>query len=302
MPCYGPLTGYYSAEIGASGKRGITFDQRKAFSPTPIRIPCGQCVGCRLERSRQWAMRCLHEKRLHRHNCFVTLTYDNDHLPEGGTLVKRDLQLFMKRLRKGRGAGVRFYACGEYGDENARPHYHAILFNCDFSDRRLYARGRGGANPVFTSAELAGYWGDGLSVVGEVTFDSAAYVARYVLKKMTGPMAEGHYDFLDGDGVLHSRLPEFTVMSRRPGIGAGWYDKYGRETYDHDSCIVNGREVRPPRFYDTRYQLTDAARFEYLKRRRRRKAFLMREDNSSRRRRTKEVIALKLLSMKARSL
>lgn len=300
MPCFGPLTAFYSKEVGPSGKRGIVFDLKMAHSPTPIKLPCGQCVGCRLERSRQWAMRCLHEKKLHRHNCFVTLTYDDGHLPEGGTLVKRDLQLFMKKLRFKRGPGVRFYACGEYGDVSARPHYHALLFNCDFFDRKVFAR-RNSKHPVYTSKELDALWGNGLSVIGDITFDSAAYVARYVLKKVTGNVASEHYSYIDVDGCVHERLPEFTVMSRRPGIGTGWYDRFGRETYDHDSVIINGRPVRPPRFYDTRFQLTAPDRFEYLKKRRRAKARLLRADNTSRRRRVKEVLALKLLSMKVRT-
>ena len=294
MPCFGPLTAYYSAEVGKSGKRGITFDRKASHSGVKLMVPCGQCVGCRLERSRQWAMRCLHEKRLHRESCFVTLTYDNEHLPPGGTLVKRDLQLFMKRLRKLKGAGIRFYACGEYGERNARPHYHALLFNCGFTDKKRFSEnGRG--EVYYVSDQLHDVWPSGHNVIGDVTFDSAAYVARYVMKKITGAKAVEHYAVVDGNGEVFDRLPEFTVMSRRPGIGSGYYDKYGKEVYTHDSVIVNAREVRPPRFYDTRFELHDAAAFGKLKIVRRRKALLFRADNTSARRRVKEIIAIKRL-------
>src|SRR5882672_6540477 len=98
MPCYGPIKGFYSAEVSNTGKRKIVFDLKLAHSGVAITLPCGRCVGCKLERSRQWAMRCVHESKLHKDNVFVTLTYDNENLPAGGTLIKRDLQLFMKRL------------------------------------------------------------------------------------------------------------------------------------------------------------------------------------------------------------
>lgn len=296
MACYGPLTGFYSKEVSETGKRRIVFDPRLSNSAVPIKLPCGQCVGCRLERSRQWAMRLLHEKRLHRDSCFVTLTYDNDHLPDGGTLVKRDLQLFMKRLRKRRGAGVRFYACGEYGDRNARPHYHALLFNCEFADKKYFSENRRG-DKYYTSDELRGMWSLGHNVIGDVTFDSAAYVARYVVKKITGSRAAEHYAVVDGSGEVFDRLPEFTVMSRRPGIGDGYYHKYGAEVYAHDSVIINGKEVRPPRFYDDRYELTNERELLLIKRRRKQKALLFKADNTSRRRWVKETIQLKRLKM-----
>lgn len=298
MPCYHPLTGFYSREVGKSGKRGITFDRGSSFSGVPIKLPCGQCVGCRLERSRQWAMRCLHEKRLHRDNCFVTLTYDEEHLPVGGTLVKRDLQLFMKRLRNERGKGVRFYACGEYGDINRRPHYHAILFNVAFPDRRHFQTSKAG-HRLDVSKELAAIWGNGHCLIGDVTFDSAAYVARYVMKKVTGDRAASHYDVVDGDGVVHARLPEFTLMSRRPGIGMGWYVKYGDETYRHDSVIVRGREVRPPRYYDGKLELTNPELLLLIKKRRKARAALQYSENLIDRRLVRErVTELNLKQLK----
>lgn len=243
----------------------------------------------------------MHEKQLHNENVFVTLTYDNPSLPEGGTLVKRDLQLFMKRLRKERGAGVRFYACGEYGEQTFRPHYHAILFNCEFPDKKLVKKAPCGED-LFSSEELFDLWPFGNNVIGSVTFDSAAYVARYIMKKVTGAKAGSHYDVTDSDGVVHARIPEFTVMSRRPGIGSHWFDQYGRHAYLFDTVVINGKEVRPPRFYDTRYELLDPSAFDVLKAKRRAKALLHRSDNTPDRRKVCEVVAAARVNLKRRAI
>lgn len=289
MPCYSPLTGYYSKEVGASGKRGITFIRSASFSGVPLQLPCGQCIGCRLERSRQWAMRCMHEKKLHADNCFVTLTYKD--MPEDRSLSVRDLQLFMKRLRKAREPErVRFYACGEYGPENGRPHYHAILFGVRFSDLRFYKRGVDGDLSI--SAELEALWGLGFCTVGEVTFKSCAYVARYICDKITGEAAEKHYGWIDDNGECRSVVPEFTVMSRRPGIGSGYYERFGSEVRVHDTVVMNGVEMSPPRFYDGRTDKVDPERLVVLKKRRRREAMKRRADNTPDRRRVRERVAL----------
>lgn len=266
------------------------------MSGEAFRLPCGQCVGCRLERSRQWAMRMMHERRLWPRSVFVTLTYDDEHLPAGATLVKRDFQLFMKRLRKSRREPIRFYACGEYGETTARPHYHAVLFNCDFGDKLRHTVNNRD-DVLYRSDELLGLWDNGHALIGDVTFESCAYVARYCVKKVTGDVAEIHYSVMDGDGVVYDRLPEFALMSRRPGIGAGYYARFGDEVRAHDTVVINGREVAPPRFYDGRTKAFDAERFEVLRKRRKLRAAQMASDNTADRRRVKEVIALKRLSM-----
>ena len=154
-------------------------------------------------------------------NCFVTLTYNDEHLPANGSLNKRDITLFLKRLRKRYGKGIRYYQCGEYGELLSRPHHHAILFNHDFEDKQLWSV-RGGVR-LYRSASLEQLWPYGYSTIGDVTFESAAYVARYVVKKITGEREGEHY---------RGKMPEFATMSRRPGIGRGWL---------HFSCIE-----RPP--------------------------------------------------------
>lgn len=302
MPCYSPLTAYYSRDVNPdTGKRGVTFHRNASFSGIPMKLPCGQCVGCRLERSRQWAVRCVHEKQMHASNVFVTLTYDDKNLPPGGSLVKRDLQLFMKRLRKKRGEGVRFYACGEYGENTFRPHYHAILFNCDFPDKKFFKRADCGDN-VYTSAELLSLWPAGHNVIGSVNFDTAAYVARYIMKKVTGDPAQEYYERYDvRTGEIFNLQPEFTNMSRRPGIGSAWFDKFGPHAYNFDSVIINGLEVRPPRFYDTRFEVLDAERLAELKLVRRRKAINL-VDSTPERRRVRETVAKAKLALKGRVL
>jgi hypothetical protein len=228
-------------------------------------------------------MRCLHEKRVSGPSIFATFTYDDGQVPAGGTLVKRDVQLFLKKLRKAHGAGIRFFGCGEYGGHTLRPHYHLLLFNVDFSDKKFYKKARDGSD-LYYSSQLEKLWGFGFCPFGDVTFDSACYVAGYVCDKVTGDKAAAHYG---------GRQPEFALMSRRPGIGKGYFAKFGGEVYAHDSVIINGREVRPPRFYDVEFEKVDPKRMAVLKRARRRA--INRADNTSRRLGVREkVVALNL--------
>lgn len=280
MPCFSPLKGYRARVVNPSGKRGIVFNPREGLCDRPVDVPCGQCIGCRLERSRQWAVRCMHEAQLHDRNCFLTLTYSPENLPEGGSLVKRDFQLFMKRLRKHAGVRVRFYYCGEYGDRLQRPHYHACIFGFDFCDKTLWSC-RDGVK-LYRSEVLERLWPLGHSTIGEVTFESAAYCARYITKKVTGGEADGHY------GV---RIPEFTGMSRRPGIGSNWLEKYSEDVYPADIVVVRGRKCKPPRFYDSRWKSLHPERFAGVERGRRRKAFKGRADSTCERLRVRELCA-----------
>jgi len=248
------------------GFRGLNgawvFNRKDSPTQVPLTIPCGKCIGCRLERSRQWAVRCIHEAQLWPNNCFITLTYAPEHLPPNGTLVLAHFQKFMKRLRKKYGSNIRFFHCGEYGTKFARPHYHACLFNFDFDDKKFWKVKNG--QKLYISAALSDLWPFGWATVGSVTFESAAYVARYILKKINGDLAENHYSFVDCDGVVRHRLPEYVTMSRRPGIAAGWFEKYGSDVFPSDEVIVRGKSCRPPRFYDNRLKAVDPSAFELL--------------------------------------
>ncbi len=248
MPCYFPIDAF-RARAG-----GITFSRKGAYLDLPLQIPCNQCIGCKLEKSRQWALRCTHEAKLYKDNCFVTLTYNKKFLPNNNSLNLKHFQLFMKRLRKKYShKTIRFFHCGEYGDKNLRPHYHALLFNHDFDDRTHWKIHKG--HNYYTSKTLDGLWSDpetkqnmGFSTIGELTFDSAAYVARYCLKKITGKPAADHYD---------GRVPEYATMSRRPGIGKGWLDKFKSDVYPSGYIIHDGKKMQPPKYYDRVTNETD---------------------------------------------
>ena len=244
----------------------IIFNPHRVDTVADLTLPCGQCVGCRLERSRQWAIRCVHEASLHKQNCFITLTYAPEHLPQDNSLHYKDFQLFMKRLRKRfSDQRIRFYMCGEYGENFGRPHFHACLFGFDFSDKRLFFTSKHG-DKVFRSDVLEELWPFGLCSIGEVTFKSAAYVARYIMKKVTGKAAFAHYHEIDQDGVSREtmRTPEFTKMSLKPGIGSDWLAKFKSDVYPHDYVIVNGKKVKPPRYYDKKYAISDPYDYDEL--------------------------------------
>lgn len=251
MACFHPLKAFQleSGEVVFS-ERGRVFRS--------LELPCGQCIGCRLERSRQWAVRCMHESQMHENSSFITLTY-SDELLESPSLQYRDYQLFMKRLRK-KYPQCRFYMCGEYGEDFQRPHFHACIFGVYFADRKFFRRLPSGSN-IYTSNELDSLWGKGFASVGDVTFESAAYIARYCMKKVTGDAAAKHYECVVAEtGEIVQRVPEFNKMSLKPGIGATWLEKFGSEVYPRDYVVVNGVKAKPPRYYDQRAE--DVAKFE----------------------------------------
>lgn len=297
MPCYHPISGWYASVKNETGKRSIVFDRNQACVDRPVSLPCGRCIGCRLERSRQWAMRCVHEASLYKDNCFITLTYNKENLPTNGSLIKSDYQLFMKRLRKflcagGQAKRVRFFHCGEYGDKYQRPHYHALLFGYDFKDRYYWRTSEAGSE-CYRSPSLEKLWTLGNSELGDVTFESAAYVARYVVKKRTGAKANEYYK---------GRLPEYCTMSRRPGIGMAWFEKYKADVFPHDFVVVrSGVRCKPPKFYTGKYELTnpeDCARIK-LERVDRAKAD---RNNSPERLEVRELVKQNQISMLKRSL
>jgi hypothetical protein len=276
MPCYRPLKGYRSRVVGKSGKRSIVFNPQLGFSDLPVLVPCGQCVGCRLERSRQWALRCTHEASLYPDNCFITLTFNDDFIPENRSLDVSHWQLFYKRLKsrvrydfgKDVAKGIRFYHCGEYGSQFGRPHYHACIFNFDFPDKSLWMLSGKDQLPLYRSKLLEELWPYGYSSIGEVTFESAAYVARYIMKKVTGDLAESHYRYVDPvSGEVFDRKPDYTTMSN--GIGRGWYERYKDQIYSNDFIVTSGgKKMRPPKFYDKLYEIEYPSDFSRVKRER----------------------------------
>lgn len=273
MVCHHPLSAYRITNSDGSVKMKVMgsvfdYDEFKTLQPyyngngqyfEPLVLPCGQCVGCRLERSRTWAVRCIHEASLHDQNCFLTLTYDDAHLPNDGSLHKDHLQKFWKRLRKSLGdVKIRYFACGEYGTQFSRPHYHACVFGYWPDDAKLFNIRHG--TQLFVSDSISRLWPYGFHTVGAVSFESAAYVARYVLKKVNGKQADLYYDGLE---------PEYVVMSRKPGIAHDWITKFHGDVYPHDFVVVRDQfKCRPPKYYDMIYDRECDGDLQYVKNKR----------------------------------
>lgn len=302
--CFYPLSAW---QLG-DGK--IVFVERGDIRRS-LQLPCGQCIGCRLARSCEWAIRCVNEAQLYDlDNSFVTLTFDDSKLFRM-SLVYRDFQLFMKRLRKRRRAvwnSPRFFACGEYGEEHGRPHFHAILFGCAFPDR-VYHKQLPSGSVIYTSAELSSLWPHGFSSIGEVTFDSAAYVARYATKSLLsghdGKRRDVTQGFVDAEtGEFEPMVPEFVRMSLKPGIGAKWFQKYRSDVFgkhgDLDRVVVGGQEMRPPKFYDRMLMRVDGFAAEYVKFLREKEAVGSGDDCTPARLLTREAVTKARLSLKKR--
>ena len=295
------------------------------LGPMVKQLPCGQCSGCRLERSRQQAARCIHESKQHRFNTWATLTYDHDHLPQryntgiihprtkqpiySGSLDKIHVPKFIRSLRKSafKIAGIdfdlrlqdpqhystittsdltrqhssnetpfaafrlrphiRYYYSGEYGELYRRPHYHICLFGIDFNDKRLLQTTDAGYK-LYTSKTLERLWPHGGHMIGELTFETAAYTARYIMKKITGKKSETHYKTIDTDtGEILQLVPEFNEASRRPGLGREHYEKYKTDFYKRTTSSINvrGHQSKPPRYYDKQYEKQNPKHYATLK-------------------------------------
>ena len=203
-------------------------------------------------------------------NTFLTLTYRDESLPENGSLEKTHVPAYMKRLRsrlarKARREGkhpqrLRYYHCGEYGDRTNRPHYHALLFGYAYPDQELYKTTPSG-HRLFTSYQADKDWTHGHVIIGEVSFDSAAYVARYIMKKKTGVLADKYYErVLDDSGLVVRVEPEYTTQSN--GLGKEWWRKFHRDVYPRDYVTIEGRKIKPPRYYDELLKEHDPEMYE----------------------------------------
>lgn len=257
MPCYKPLQAFsYPQE---SGKNRVVFSnvlardfyESKNYlceAPDRLGIPCGSCIGCRLEKSRQWAIRMTHEASMYEQNCFITFTFNEESLKKmcpDGSVNQKHMRYFLDDLRKEVGYGkIRYYYCAEYGDQLGRPHYHMCLFNHDFDDKKKWFRTNGFWS--YKSETLSKLWPYGNVSISEFSFDTAGYCSRYVTKKVSGKKSKAHY----GD-----RTPEFAHMSTKPAIGDPWLQKYGMsDVFLTDEVVVPRGETKykskPPRSYD----------------------------------------------------
>jgi len=233
MPCYHPT------EVPI--RRKSLYTDRRIIDKQIV--PCGRCVGCRAEQGRQWAVRMMHESRMHQSSVFVTLTYSDRKLPRGGGLYAKHFSRFVKDLRATQEGRISFFGCGEYGERTGRPHYHALLFGVEFLDR--YSGFDSTRPDVWRSETLGDTWGRGLVEGGTVTMASASYVAGYIRKKVRAQDCQ-RCNPVTGE-ILTS---EFARMSLRPAIGRRWIEEHWRDVYPRDFVVMDGYEAKPPRYYD----------------------------------------------------
>lgn len=280
MSCYHPVFAYdLTEDFEHDPDRVISFVTRPDFDKKMrqqgrlLQLPCRHCVGCRLDKSREWANRAIMEQLYHDESWFLTLTYDDEHLPPAypvdpatgeilsvhATIVKRDLQMFMKRLRFNSGQSFRYFAAGEYGSQTYRPHYHLLIFGLKLSDLSVISKNFAG-QPYFVSDLIAKCWPNGIHILGPVTWQSASYVARYTMKKATHGFDKRYYDVA---GIQ----PEFQTMSLKPGIGYQYYVD-NPHIFDYDYFTVStpdgGRKCTPPEYFKKLFRAS--APEKYLKR------------------------------------
>jgi len=239
MTCFSPI------QIDKKSKSGLVMGRQQ--------VPCGRCNGCRIAKSKEWAIRCIHETKANGdNNCFITLTYNDDHLPKDASLNHKHFQIFIRSLRKRTNEKIRYYMCGEYGKAVqgnnwiARPHFHAILFGFSFPDKTVHTVRRN--NQVYRSELLEQTWDKGFSEIGNVTFKSCAYVARYIIKKQK--KSDDKYAIIDNDTgeITGYRKPEYTHMSLKPGIGSDYYYKYEKDHYEYIMLEAN-KKMEVPKYY-----------------------------------------------------
>lgn len=317
MPCYKPICCSYT--IREDGKKDIKFSDGycRAFyndyggdashyskhDDRYLQIPCGQCHGCRLEKSRQWAVRCTHEQQMHDESCFITLTFKPECVPQDFSLNVKYFQSFIKRLRARVGIpGIKYLHCGEYGEQFGRPHYHALLFGYDFPDKKLW-QVRDDFR-LYSSDLLHDLWPYGFASIGTVTFQSAGYVARYSMKKITGSLADDHYTRVSPvDGRTYKVVPEYATMSRNPGLGASWFDKYYMsDIYNNGYMVINGHKCAPPRYYDDKLKILNPDLYQTLKATRIENALKRSDDQTYDRLLVKERVRLSKLEQLIRTL
>jgi hypothetical protein len=234
----------------------------------------------------------MHEAQMSEKNCFITLTYNDENLPVDNSLLYTDFQKFMKRLRRHYQDGaIRFLVAGEYGEEKNRPHWHAAIFGEDWMNERQPLKKRLGKFTLWRAESLEKLWPFGYSSIGNLTFESAQYIARYVMKKVTGDKAEKHYERINEEtGEITKINPEIIHMSLRPGIGKTWYQRFKTDVYPHDRVITNGVPTKPPKYYDQLLKKEDYATYEKLKKARVDRA-VAKGDNTQKRLADKETVA-----------
>lgn len=238
MRCTSPRTVGFKAD----GKTISWSPKTTSKEYAEFQLPCSKCIECRLEYARSWAVRATHEAQMHPESCFITLTYSDTHL-KSPKLIYKDWQNFMKKLRKTVPQAIGVMVVGEYGEKTKRPHWHAILFNFDFKDK-VFLRENELGDKLYTSKTLEQLWGKNDSEqkpneIGNVTFKSAGYVARYSTKKLVHGLDDNH-DF----------HPIFRTSSKH-AIAKKWLETYYLDVFSYGHVILNNGQSCPiPRYYE----------------------------------------------------
>ena len=324
MECTRPLKGYHARGGGFTANLKQAIRIGNVFAK--LTVPCGKCFACRERKASDWSIRMIHEAQMHTASSFITLTYNNETIPEDGSLKIEHFQKFMKRFRfQIKPARIRFYHCGEYGkvkaslgdslsakenlphpfqgdrEAHGRPHYHAIIFGWDFPDKTQWSIRNG--HPVYRSAQLEKLWPFGHSEIGTVTYDSAKYVSGYIQKKINGEESVDYYKRVDYEtGEIFTLQPEYATMSRRPGIGIPWLEKYHQEIWGYDECIVEGQSNPVPRAYTTRLKQDDPETYKKIVDQRAKNAKLNKHERTPERLAVKDKIGIIRMKRKTREL
>lgn len=267
--CYTPMVAYRSSE------GNIIFNDPQSLG-TELKLPCGQCIGCRLNHAEGWAIRMVHEAQMHPENCFLTLTYAPENLPADGNLDYAQVTKFIKKLRKvleKTNYRIKYYRVGEYGENFSRPHYHIILFGFDFTaklryrgeeNQHIHWRTKNG-NKYYISTLLSKLWGLGHAEIGEVNYNTCMYVAKYVTKKVNGRRKQEHYQRVNENGEIITVEPEKSSMSRREAIGKKWLEEFNSDIYPDDFAVHDGKKLKTPKYYDKWLEKNNPQLFEQIK-------------------------------------
>lgn len=225
-------------------RRKLTFKNPNNNNYRELKVPCGKCIGCLLDKANDWATRAYAESTLWKNNCFITLTYNDENLPKNASLMKKDLQDFWKRLRyyfkgeeywenprtKKYENPIRYIVAGEYGPKTNRPHYHALVFNFKPKDLKYYKTNHN-KDLLYTSKTIEKIWGKGFVIIGECTYQSACYVSRYVMKKRFQQTA-----------VADMKEKEFIETSRNGGIGLVYWLKNKAKILTNQGILLKTKD------------------------------------------------------------
>ena len=301
MPCDFPIRAYETPE-------GLKFKPPREHSGVWIPLPCRKCIGCGIDRKRDWSVRGIHEAQMHHESQFLTLTYDDQNVPDGHNLDFQHLTEFWREIRRDAPEAIRYMAAGEYGGQTSRPHFHAIAFGLAAPDRQVWGRNNRG-EMLYTAESIQKYWPHGRVVVADVTYETCGYVAGYMLKD-TRTMDKDKsrpYTVIDSKtGIETERVKPKGRYSTRPGIGASWFEKYHGDCFPKGNVhiIKNGKAqtVPVPEYYWRLLERMDPQMYADLKAERQEvaksdKVFF---DNTQKRRNVKAEVREAKMSLKKR--